>query len=184
MINIEDKEWKSFAIGDIFVVTGTTTTQPKSLMTNGITPRITCQAVDNGLEGFYANEPTEIGGVLTVDSATIGAVNYQGSDFIATDHVEKISRKDGKRIDRFSGLFLVWAIRSAIGNKYYYGYKFSQNRIRRQTILLPINDVGDPDYDFMREYVKEHELIKRKEYIDYATREFARIERERERERE
>ena len=182
MTSLNDRKWASFEIGDIFNVSGTTTTHPSILRANGNTPRITCQAVDNGLEGFYANEPTEKGGVLTVDSATDGAVNYQGYDFIATDHVEKISRKDGQKIDRLSGIFLVWAIKSAIGNKYNYGYKFSQNRIRKQTILLPISDDNEPDYDFMRAFVLERESLKRAEYVDFAKAQLAQIERERERE--
>ena len=183
MISLNDRKWQSFEIGDLFDVSGTTTTHPSVLKEKGDIPRITCQAVNNGLEGFYSNIPTENGGVLTVDSATDGAVNYQGYDFIATDHVEKISRKDGERIDRLSGIFLVWAVKSAIGNKYNYGYKFSQNRIRKQTILLPVTEAGEPDYDFMRSFVAERESSKRKEYVEYAERQLAQIERERERER-
>ena len=179
MISLSDRKWQSFEIGDLFNVSGTTTTHPSVLKEKGNIPRITCQAVNNGLEGFYSNTPTENGGVLTVDSATDGAVNYQGYDFIATDHVEKISRKDGERIDRLSGIFLVWAVKSAIGNKYNYGYKFSQNRIRKQTILLPVTETGEPDYDFMRSFVAERESSKRKEYVEYAARQLAQIERER-----
>lgn len=183
MLNLSDREWRSFEIGDLFNVSGTTTTHPSILKKDGDTPRITCQAVNNGLEGFYVNEPTEKGGVLTIDSATDGAINYQGCNFIATDHVEKISRKDGLKIDRYSGLFLVWAIKAAIGNKYSYGYKFSQNRIRKQVILLPVTHLGEPDYDFMASFAKEREIIKRKEYLEFAKAQLAQIERERERER-
>ena len=179
MISLSDRKWQSFEIGDLFNVSGTTTTHPSILKEKGNVPRITCQAVNNGLEGFYSNTPTEKGGVLTIDSATDGAVNYQGYDFIATDHVEKISRKDNERIDRLSGIFLVWAVKSAIGNKYNYGYKFSQNRIRKQTILLPVNEAGEPDYDFMRAFVAERESSKRQEYVEYAKRQLAQIERER-----
>lgn len=175
MPNLSDREWKSFGIGDLFIVTGTTTTHPSILKTGGDTPRITCQAVSNGLEGFYANEPTEQGGVLTVDSATNGAVNYQGYDFIATDHVEKIMRKDGKKISRLLGTFLVCAVRSAIGNKYNYGYKFAQDRIRRQTILLPVDDNGAPDFDFMEEYVRQLELERRAQYKQFAEQQLAQI---------
>lgn len=53
-------------------------------------------------------------------------------------------------------------------SKYGYGYKFAQERIRRQIILLPINDAGEIDYDFMESYIKEVEEQKLEEYRKYA----------------
>ena len=61
MISLSDRKWQSFEIGDLFNVSGTTTTHPSVLKEKGNIPRITCQAVNNGLEGFYSNTPTEIG---------------------------------------------------------------------------------------------------------------------------
>ncbi|MBF1667416.1 MAG: restriction endonuclease subunit S [Scardovia wiggsiae] len=90
MERLSEKEWSTETIGDAFSVSGTTTTHPSKLVANGSTPRITCASVNNGLDNCYGNEPTEQGGVLTVDSATVGTVLFQPSDFIATDHVEKI----------------------------------------------------------------------------------------------
>ena len=90
MLNLNKKEWGEFAINDLFNVSGTITTHPSKLISEGCIPRITCSSTNNGLENTYANMATENGGVLTVDSATVGFVSYQEADFIATDHVEKI----------------------------------------------------------------------------------------------
>ena len=68
----------------------------------------------------------------------------------------------------YTGLFLKQAIDNAIMQKYNYGYKFSQTRIKKQKILLPINDENKPDYQFMEDYVKEIMHRKRQEYINYA----------------
>ena len=38
-----------------------------------------------------------------------------------------------------------------------YGYKFSQRRIRRQIILLPVQSDGTPDWEFMSAYMKQEE---------------------------
>lgn len=161
---LKNREWKEFLIGKLFKTSGTITTHPSKLLKGGQTPRITCSATDNGFENTYKNEPTEKGGVLTIDSATIGFVSYQESNFIATDHVEKISMKNGEKLNRYVGLFLVRAITSAIGEKYGYGYKFSQSRIKKQTILLPVNSAGQPDYAFMESYMRELEKKKLAEY--------------------
>ena len=38
-----------------------------------------------------------------------------------------------------------------------YAYKTSKSRLDNQSILLPINEIGDPDYLFMEAYMKELE---------------------------
>lgn len=152
MLNLNKKEWGEFAINDLFNVSGTITTHPSKLISEGCIPRITCSSTNNGLENTYANMATENGGVLTVDSATVGFVSYQEAAFIATDHVEKIFNT--KRINRNLGLALVVSIKTATLNKFNYGYKFSQWRIKRQKILLPINEANKPDYKYMEDYTK------------------------------
>lgn len=157
-LKLTDREWKEFRLGDkeFFSVSGTKTTHPSDLVDGGYTPRITCAATNNGLDGCYRNEPTEKGGVLTIDSATVGYVSYQSIDFIATDHVEKLEVKS-YHMDRYTGLFLKTCIDKATSGKYGYGYKFAQTRIKRQTILLPIQADGTPDWEFMSAFMKRVE---------------------------
>ncbi len=163
--NLKNRDWEEFFIGELFDVSGTKTTRPEKLIKGGKTPRITTAATNNGLDNTYKNEPTERGGVITADSATFGFVSYQMVDFIATDHVEKISMKDNSKMDRYLGMFLVQAITYSTADKYAYGYKFSQGRIKRQKILLPVTKTGEPDYNFMREYMQEREQEKLKQYF-------------------
>lgn len=157
MIHLQDRDWKEFSIDAWFDVRGTVTTKPADLIKQGRTPRVTCAATNNALDAFYQNTPTEKGGVLTIDSATIGFVAFHPYDFIATDHVEKLVLKDGKKITYLTGLFVKKAIEKAIDNKYGYGYKFAQQRIKRQTILLPATADGTPDWQFMEDYMRQTE---------------------------
>jgi hypothetical protein len=164
---LEDKKWKEFKIGDLFNVSGTLTTHPSNLEIGGKTPRITCSSSQNGLDNVYLNKATERGKVLTVDSAAVGYISYQEKDFIATDHVEKIESKL-KPINRNTGLSLVTCMTKAILNKFNYGYKFSQTRIKKQLIMLPINQNLEPDYEYMEQYtnsITETKLIKYKSYV-------------------
>lgn len=165
---LEGREWKEFRIGELFDVSGTVTTKPQALISNGKIPRITCSALNNGLDDFYQNENTEQGGVLTVDSATIGFVSYQGYKFIATDHVEKLQNKDSSIISKFIGLFEKQSIDKAILGKFGYGYKFAQERIKNQIILLPVTSAGKIDYGFMESFVKKIESQKIHAYREYA----------------
>lgn len=154
----ETRELRKFKVEDVFVVGGTKTTHPSQLKSDGElnTPRVTTAATNNGVDTMYSNTPTESGGVIVIDSATVGFVSYQPYAFIATDHVEKLTLRTDKdfavkELDTFLGLYLVAAIRAACFGKYNYGYKFSQVRIRRQLILLPVEaGTEQPDWEYMR----------------------------------
>ena len=176
-MKLTDREWKEFFIDDVFDVSGTITTKPQDLISGGSIPRITCASTNNGLDNLYQNKPTEKGKVITIDSATIGFTAYQGYDFIATDHVEKIKLKS-REMNCYIGLFLKQTIDSAIMQKYNYGYKFSQTRIKKQKILLPVDKQGQPDYQFMEDYIKQLMHQKRKEYIEYANKKIEEKRRE------
>lgn len=163
---LNKKEWKGFSIENIANVHGTTTTQPKDLRTGGKNPRVTCAATNNALDDFFENETTEAGNVLTVDSATIGTVFYQAYDFIATDHVEVIDPQI-ENMNLYIGLFLSLAVQHSCGGKYMYGYKFSQQRIKRQTVMLPTTEAGEPDWDYMEQYAKNLMLKKYQQYLEF-----------------
>ena len=168
-LTLDSVEWQEFFIGGIngiFDVSGTKTTHPNDLKKGGIIPRVTCAATNNAIDDFYQNEPTEIGGVLTIDSATDGYVSYQLNDFIATDHVEKIMGKTGK-INKYIGLFLKTAIDKSKLGKYSYGYKFSQKRIIRQKIKLPIDNNGNPNWQFMEDYIRQEMKEQSQKIVDY-----------------
>lgn len=165
--DLNNIEWKEFKISNFFEVSGTITTHPTKLKPNGKTPRITCASTNNGLDTTYDNEPTEKGKILTVDSATIGYVAYQENDFIATDHVEKIMFKNGKNMNRYLGLFIKQCIDNSVLSKYGYGYKFSQNRIKKQIIKLPVNSKGQPNWEFMENFMRKIEYKKLNIYLDY-----------------
>lgn len=164
MIRLGDRKWREFKISEVFVVSGTVTTHPSKLIPNGDTPRITCAATNNGLENFYSNKPTEKGNVLTVDSATDGCVNYQIKDFIATDHVEKLTfaHSHSHKFNKHIALFIKQCIDTGIDGKYGYGYKFSQTRIKKQYIMLPATANGQPDWQFMEDFMrqKEQQILK------------------------
>ncbi|QEJ95225.1 restriction endonuclease [Treponema phagedenis] len=166
-LSLNDVEWGEFRIKELFDVKGTVTTHPSVLIAGGKTPRITCAGTNNALDNFYKNNPTEKGEVLTVDSATDGYVFYQKNDFLATDHVEVISRKDDKPISKELGLFLKSVIDKSKGEKFGYGYKFSQTRIRQQIIKIPVDQNGEPNWQFMEDYIKQEQKIIAQKVIDY-----------------
>jgi hypothetical protein len=52
-------------------------------------------------------------------------------------------------------------------SKYSYGKMGNQESIKREKIMLPIDDCGEPDYTFMEEYIREREQQLVQKYIAY-----------------
>ena len=44
--------------------------------------------------------------------------------------------------------------------------KFNGERMKRQSIMLPVNSEGDPDYVFMENYMKRKEMEMQKRYVE------------------
>lgn len=153
---LEEKEWKEFSISELFDVKGTKTTSLDVLQISHTTkiqyPYITTKATNNGIEGFFYYK-TEKGNVITFDSATVGCLYYQKNDFSASDHVEKLIPKNFN-LNLFNAHFIICSFNKAVQKKFNYGFKLSQNRIKKQKLLLPINKEGQPDFEYMEQYVK------------------------------
>lgn len=143
---------KRFLIKDLFEVSGTKTTPKKKLeeIGEGKYPYITTQSTNNGVEDFY-NFYTEKGNMMVIDSAVAGFCSYQGENFSASDHVEKLSPKF--ELNKYIGLFLQTIINFE-QFRYSYGKKFNQEKIRNTKIKLPVDSKSNPDWQFMEDYMK------------------------------
>jgi hypothetical protein len=149
---LDTSQWGQFKIEDIFEVCGTKTTKLRELESygNGKYPYITTQASNNGTAGFY-NYYTEQGKVLVIDSAVAGFCSYQGNNFSASDHVEKLIPLF--QINKYIGIFMATVI-NLDRYRYNYGRKFNQKKIRETFIKLPAQKNGNPDWQFMENYIK------------------------------
>lgn len=151
-MKLNTDEWKWFEYSELFYISGSKTTPKEELESygKGKYPYVTTQAVNNGVENFY-NYCTEKGGVLTVDSAVLGFCSYQEQDFSASDHVEVLTPKF--EMNRYIALFLTTIINRE-QYRYSYGRKCSQIKLRLSRIKLPATPSGEPDWQFMEDYIK------------------------------
>lgn len=156
MLQLSDREWAEFRVGELFTVTGSKTTSKIELEASGIGkyPYVTTKATNNAVDGLYSIA-TEKGNVIVIESAVNGYVTYQEMDFSASAHVEKLIPKF--EMNRYSGVFIVNIIRVLTNGIYNYGHKFNQKRIKDTIIKLPITSDGLPDYQFMHDYIAERE---------------------------
>ena len=161
-----DKEWQDFYISKIFdIKAGKRLT--KANMQKGIIPFIGATDSNNGITNFVSNENS------STDKEVLG-VNYNGSvvetfyhpyKCTFSDDVKRFSTKEVKD-NKYIYLFLKNAILKQ-KCKYMYGYKFNENRMVKQKIMLPVNSKGEPDYKYMEDYMKYLEQKKLLEYLEY-----------------
>ena len=166
MLSLSDKQWKEFQINEIFTINpGIRLT--KSNMLRGKKPFIGATDSNNGITAFVSNSNES-------EDCNVLGVNYNGSvvenfyhpyKCIFTDDVKRFKLKK-IRGDKYIYLFLKTAILQQ-KSKYTYGYKFNEQRMRKQVLLLPVDENSQPDYIFMKEYIREREeqLITR--YIEH-----------------
>lgn len=148
---LNQKIWKPFLIEDIFEIKpGKRLT--KNDMKAGEIPFIGASDSNNGITQFVGNRN------ISEDENILG-VNYNGSvveNFyhpyrcIFSDDVKRFRLKnfDG---NQFSYLFLKTIILQQ-KIKYTYGYKFNESRMRKQKIMLPVNELSLPDFEYMEAY--------------------------------
>ncbi|RQM99942.1 restriction endonuclease [Staphylococcus warneri] len=161
MMKLTDREWKVFAIEDIFTISSGVRLEKKNIV-KGELPFITAISLNNGISDFVSNYNS------SQDSNVLG-VNYDGSVVENFYHPYKaifsdsVKRLKVKKIEgnKYIYLFLKVIIYKQ-KDKYQYGYKFNAQRMKKQYIKLPIKG-NKPDYEFMEQYMKrkENEILDR-----------------------
>lgn len=166
VILLDQKKWEPFALDDIFTVSAGKRLETRNKV-SGSRPFIGATDNSNGVTGFVGNDNA------SKDSNVLG-VNYNGAPCIAFYHpYECIFTDDVKRLhlrsyvdNKFVLLFFT-AIFAQQRSKYSYGYKFKERRMLQQKILLPINNDGEPDYEYMEQYIRNMMIRKCQDYLNY-----------------
>lgn len=96
---------------------------------------------------------------------SMGFSIYKAEKFIATSD---ITVGYSENLNREVGLFMT-TIADTIRGKYNFGYKRSETRLKKEKLQLPTDKNGQPDYDYMENYIKKLEYEKLTKYITRKT---------------
>lgn len=167
-MELTNREWKEFKIGDIFSVS-TGTLLPKEFLKKGNTARITATDSNNGVFDFYKDVEHKSYRVLSnfISVSFLGSVFYHpySASLDMKIHAVQIPNNE---LNRYIAEFLVFCFKR-MASSFSYGDQLSSTDLPKKKILLPTNDKGKPDYAFMESYMeqKEKELLKEyKKQID------------------
>ena len=162
---MEEKTWEEFEINKLF-----NTRIGKSIDGNkidkmlGDIPYITRKEKDNGLDGFINYDTAFLSDeapVITIGNET-AAPFVQKTKFYTGTKVNILKPK--KDLNEYVLFFIATSIRQQ-KVKYNYSYTINSTRLKQQKILLPINEeTGNPDFDYMEQYIKNIMLTKYKQY--------------------
>ena len=168
MLQISDREWKAFFICDICEIESGRDIYDAERVEGDI-PYITSTASNNGIKYYVSNtnETLEENAISVNRNGSVGYSFYHKYKALYSNDCRKLKLK--RHSNEFVALFITNQITQQ-KDKYNYDYKMGTGRLKRQRIMLPIDNDGQPDYDFMENFIKEREEIKRKEYLEYVNR--------------
>lgn len=165
---LDEKEWDEFFIGDLFEVS-----RPKSRNKDdydfGNTPFVASGALNNGVMkccDAKQDEQLDAGNCITV-SPVDGSTFYQPMDFLGRGGAgSSILMLRSDWLNLYLGQFIARTVRQTC-SKYTYGHMGNKDSIKRERIMLPIDDSGKPDYEYMEQYAKNMMLRKYKQYLEF-----------------
>lgn len=161
---LEQKEWSEFYLKDIFTEIQRGKRLKKDDHNKGEMPYVSSSALNNGIDGFVSNtEKVRIFKkcLSIANSGSVGATFYQPFSFVASDHVTKLQNDN---FNEFIYLFIA-SVTKRLSEKYSFNREINDPRIRREKIVLPTNKKGQPDYEYMENYIKKLEYEKLIKYL-------------------
>lgn len=70
-------------------------------------------------------------------------------------------------LDKWVALFLIPLLKVQMDKFNWGGNGATLGRLNRTKIMLPIQDEGSPDFEYMRQYMMNLEYQKRNQYLNY-----------------
>ena len=170
-INLEDRTWQNFRFDDVFEIKkGYYNKKPEINKPNKI-PFIGATEKNNGVTSWHSENDIKLqdkvgkpdnkldGKIFNSDAITVsnngsvGFAFYQPRSFTCTHDVNPLYLKDGIPINPYLAMFLCSVIEC---DRYRWGYgrKWRPKRMPSSIIKLPVDNQGNPDWQFMEDYIK------------------------------
>lgn len=150
--------WKPFRITDLFTVKNTHSILKSEIIEDsGTIPYVTASNENNGVYSYidYYDHLKEEGNCIMIGGKTL-TITYQKGDFFSNDsHNLALYLKNSIHRTEEIYLFMITALRASIGHSYSWGDSISFKSIQKDYITLPVDSIGNPDYQYMTTYVNK-----------------------------
>ena len=152
---LKNFSWKEFFIEDICEIKSGKDIYERDRI-DGQTPYITATANNNGIGYFISNKNATLQEkCISVNrNGSVGYSFYHSySALFGNDTRKLIPKYSDDHVAKFISFMI-----SSQKEKYGYGYKMGTARLKRQKILLPVNEEEHIDYNFMKKYIIIQEI--------------------------
>lgn len=158
MGKINVKEWHEFLIGDLFdAFLSSDDIQPKNIV-DGETPLVSSGKENNGIVAYIEDKNAKKwpGNTITVDM--FGKAFYQEKAYHCVSHGRVNILIPKFEINGYAQQFIATVIQSVSSKKYEFKEMCTGKKLLQNTIKLPVDETGNPDFSYMESYMKNLEL--------------------------
>ncbi|WP_158276287.1 restriction endonuclease subunit S [Bifidobacterium callitrichidarum] len=152
VIPLDEKVWMPFPLASIGRISSGRDIYAQEREA-GRTPYITSGSANNGI-GYFVNnmnDKIDSGYIALNRNGAVGKAFYHPYPSLMGNDCRKLHLKEADN-NEFVGMFVTVAI-SMQSACFSYSRKLGTKRAERLQVMLPMNDEGEPDYDYMENYV-------------------------------
>lgn len=178
MVRLDERKWKPITLSDIFVLKRGK--EKKDTVTEGgLYPFVSAKISNNGIRMFI-DKPTNLlpAGSISLNSNGDGGTGfgyYQPYDYAIDVNTTALIPRDGILLNKYSELFII-ACFGWMHNHFGNALPLSMKRAAKVKIMLPVTDDGQPDYQFMEDYIHKLMSAKRERYRKYVEKRMESLE--------
>lgn len=166
---LDEKEWTHFKMPEVFDLIQRGKRLKNADHVPGIVPYVSSTANNNGVDDYIEATPgTRVFGdcISLANSGSVGTAFYEPFEYVASDHVTALKTEG---MSKYVYLFLTATIEKQ-GSNFNFNREINDARIKNMQIMLPVDDVGEPDYAYMEQYAKNMMLRKYRQYLAFLER--------------
>lgn len=162
-LSLNDVEWGEFCIGGedgIFNISSTKSGIDKNKLNTepGNMPYITRSDLQNGINLFVTDKQSKSylkndGNVITIGLDT-QTVFYQKNDFFTGQNIQVL---ENEYINESVAMFIIPLLKIQMSKFNWGGNGATLSRLKKTKILLPIDEKGNPNWQFMEDYIKQEQ---------------------------
>ena len=155
MTKIDTSTWKEFKLSSIIEDMYICKSLDYGKMCAGKTAFVNRSSSNNGIQGYVKAEPYE-----KKDCITVGMVGnskhafWQEVDFVASQNILVLRNK---KWNKEIGLFICSLINNYLKGKCDYKEILKKDTFDNVSVLLPVKEVEEPDWEYMEKYIKDIE---------------------------
>ncbi|MDU4671368.1 MAG: restriction endonuclease subunit S [Finegoldia magna] len=166
-LSLNDVEWGEFFVKDIFKIEKCKCSKVSSLSPGNV-PYIGATNRNNGVLSFVNNNSKLItkGNCIAFicdGEGSIGYSIYKSEDFIGSTTV-KVGRNN--KLNKYNAQFIT-TISDKVRDKYNFGFKRNEKHLKKEILQLPLDNLGNPNWQFMEDYIKQEQKIIAQKVISY-----------------